>query len=229
MRRPAAIGWWVVLLGCSSPQVWAQADIPVRASAASSGAVAPANLSSGAPMGAGGLPQGFIGEVVLEGSEKDSNGIASVTWKNAHNSLQFKATAPLRGGTATPFTLDGLSADSRIELSYNRIEFPVVDRPGALRVVSEIVDRKKAECRDDPTHPLRMARPASKPEEACTSKAGDLRYLTGADLVDARNALASNGRIWFWGGGLTAARTTFDNLVEGTLAEPSVEKRSRSW
>ncbi|MET0551706.1 MAG: hypothetical protein ABW221_01620 [Vicinamibacteria bacterium] len=227
MRTAAKVASCLVLVsGFFVPRVGAQsADVAQAAAAAP--LMSPANLSSGAPLGSSGYKNGFIGEFVLEGSTDDKVGVASVSWKDGHNSLQFKATSALSGGVATPFSLDGLSANSSIELSYNRLEFPALDDDR----LDEITERAQRHCRSNPNHPLRVGRSDKEAEELklCTTKAGDLKYLTGADLIEAREMLGQDGRIWFWGGGLTAARTTFDYLDESTLAEQSVEKRSASW
>jgi hypothetical protein len=228
MRRSAQVAsWFIAIWGFGAPQARAQSDVAQAAAAA--GVAAPANLSSGTPLGSAGFSKGFIGEFVLEGSTNDKTGVGSASWKDAHNSLQFKATAALSGGTATPVSLDGLSADSAIELSYNRIEFPTLDHNSLVAWFQPINDRAREQCRTNPNHPLRVGRSDEEAEKLCTTKAGDLKYLTGADLIEARERLGLNGRIWFWGGGFTTARTTFDYLDEGTLAEQSVEKRSVSW
>jgi hypothetical protein len=225
-RTSTFISWLVVICGLAAPLARAQSNI-VEAAAAGS-AAAPANLSSGTPA-AGTSSRGFVGEFVLEGSTTDKTGIASGSWRDAHNTLQFKASAALSGGSATPFTLDGLSSNSAIEVSYTRLEFPSIPPGDLLTRLVPIRDRAKERCKSSPDHPLRAGKSDSEAETLCTSEAGDLKYLTGTELIAAREALGLNGRVWFWGGGFTGARDTFDYLDEGTLAEQSVEKRSTSW
>jgi hypothetical protein len=236
MSRAKDVASLVVVISClAAPQSLAQATVldveKERPDRALGGLAAPANLSFGAPLGSGSLQKGFFGEFALEGSTDDKTGIAAVSWKDAHNTFQFKATAPLSGGIATPFSLDGLSANSSVELSYSRIEFPTLDPLAADSLLDSIVARAKERCNSNPSHPLRIrsGKPASSSASECTNEAADIKYLTGLDWADARRILGLDKRIWFWGGGFTTARTTIDYLDEGTLAEQSVQKTSVSW
>ena len=223
-----------------------QKDLPTYRSLA-----APTNLQLGALPTTSRSSDGSVGEVLLEGTTDEKTGTASLGWKNGRDNIRFLAKAPLdkKSKEASPLSLDGLRGDATVELSFSRFEFQG-SRPSEITASHQIcAEARRLHCQrspdDCPTDPTRWSRPCPPtPNPAKCANLSEQELQDKTNQRDCKPAICRKAvcdhdqlpphlqdlladqlhpreKIWFWGGSITAGRSTFDYLDSDTLDSKS--------
>jgi len=115
---------------------------------------APPNLQQGTlPATAYAKSNDVSAAFLLEGSTDEKTGIASIGWKTNREQFRLSAKGPLDKKTqqASPLSLDGLSANSTVEVSFNHLQWSPSNDEEISEIVGMCREIRTAACQRDPS------------------------------------------------------------------------------
>jgi hypothetical protein len=164
----------------------------VKKTAAYEAGASPANGTLAVAPGSVGDKDSRVGQIILEGSQKDKVGTASIDWKSGTSSFRFKASGPIDEKTseAIPLTLEGFTNKASLDVSYSKLSWGAVPYDDILKI--------KEICRS--VH-------LSYEDGNCWEE--EVRAKDPAAAAGFRQHLHLDDALWFWGGSLAGARGAF--------------------